>query len=80
MKSRLLPLAALALLAACSRQEPESVEAQADNLSAQIENRADQIAAEAENGVNATAAELDAEFAGFDNAVDSNDAGNAAGR
>jgi len=61
MKTIIIAAATLAL-AACSQQEPESVEQRADNLAAQLESRANELEAAAENGVNAAVAELDAEF------------------
>lgn len=59
---RIVAIAALIALASCAQEEPESVEARADNLAAQIENRAAELEAEAENGVNAATSELEAEI------------------
>ena len=57
---RRLPILSLLLLCACS-DEPENIQAKAENLSRQLEQQAAEISAEAENGAAAASAPLDNE-------------------
>ena len=73
--SRALPLLILVALVACS-DEPENIQAKADNLARTLENKAAALEAEASNDVNAAAAPLDNEAEALLGQADN--AGNAA--
>ena len=60
--TRFLPLAALALLAACARQDEEPVANRFERMSAEIENRANALEAEVANRVGAVEARIQNEI------------------
>ncbi len=60
---RLLPFAALILLAGCHHSDEDNIQARAAKDSAQLEQRYNELQAEASNGIDSQVAPLDNESA-----------------